>query len=224
MKRWNSRPEGMRLTSSMQPISISRSPPWWIEAGRLGVENDFAHTVLPQDSRRPVKCPVARVGLAAAPAQRGDRGVQRGLARLDVDARVHNEIGRARASRHPASGGRAADRAFPPTSPAAPACRARCTSGGGADDDVDVDQLVGAGLEQQRDLEHRDLGAARGVARAGTRARPRAPADARSLRARESVAGLRQQHRAQLGAIDAAVRRRAGECAARPSSTAFPPA
>ena len=57
----------------------------------------------------------------------------------------------------------------------------------GADDDRHVDQLVGTGLEQQRDLEHGHLGAALRLARAGTSARPRAPGDARSPPARRSV-------------------------------------
>ncbi len=176
MKRWNSRPDGMRLTSSMQPISISRSPPFGLRPvvsvsrmiSRMRVSDR------PQDSR------IARVKRRLpSGARRPSPGRPRNSAMtassaawlvVDVAARVHNEIG-ARAlfrirhlarqqlvelfRRHPG-----------------PLQQAGALHlGRGADDDRHVDQLVGAGLEQQRNLQHGDLGAALRPARAGRRAR-----------------------------------------------------
>ncbi len=95
-------------------------------------------------------------------------------------------------------------------SPGRCSSRSRCTSGASADDDGGVDQRVGAGLEQQRDLHHGDRRAVLGVL---AQERPLGIAHQRMHDRLEFAKAIRSgnQRGAQLGAVDAAVLRRAGE-------------
>ncbi len=89
---------------------------------------------------------MARISLRVAPSQRGDYGVERGPACLDIDARVHNEIGApALLGVRQLPGEQFVELVFgqPRTLQQPLALHLRL----GADDDADVDQFVGPSLE-----------------------------------------------------------------------------
>ena len=132
MKRWNSRPDGMRLTSSMQPISISRSPPFGLRPVVSVSRMISRMPPLLNDSRKAVKPPSGgHRPRRCAPATAAMICVQRRLAGRDVEAGVHNEIGARPLFRIRHLPRQQLARAFPPSSPAA-AAAARAARRAGA--------------------------------------------------------------------------------------------
>src|SRR4029079_8701594 len=145
MKRWNSRPEGMRLTSSMQPISISRSPPFGLRPV-VSVSRMISRMHFDAAIREKPSSPVARISLRVAPSQRGDYGIERGPARLDIGARVYIEVAApALLGVRQLPGEQFVELVFgqplPLQQPVALHLRI------GANDDADVDQFIGPSLE-----------------------------------------------------------------------------
>ena len=162
-----------------------------IEAGGFGIEHDLAHANLERRSvsRRPGQC---RRRAAAMPHESPSPSRI-----LCTSRRMSRTCARAWSSSCELSTTKSARRRFsasgiclreqaPRTSPRSSRrarARARAALGRRRHHHHGVAEPLAAGLEQQRNVEHDDRRAAAPAPRRGTRPAPRAPADARWLRA-----------------------------------------
>ena len=149
-----------------------------VEPGGFGIDHDLAHRLPSPDagrrpcSRRRDRCRSSltiackRRNVAALPERRSARRNRR-----------------AAASRDPASAAAGSRRSAARSCPGRRITRSRCSQRRRRHDEHVIAAPLAAGLEQQRDVEHHERLAPRPARRRRSAARPRAPADAGSLRA-----------------------------------------